>query len=122
MKNNVWQTFWKKKGQKSEWSQEDILRDTKLELISEKIETFLGREITNLRIIEIGAGRGLSAFYFGSMGANVTLLDNSPEAKKLAKEFWGEIPYKFVVEDFLIMLETLMSASHLVYANTLRAI
>jgi len=97
MKNN-WQTFWKK-NQKSEWSQEDILKDDKLKIISNKMEIFFRTDIKDLDIIEVGAGRGLCSYYFGNMGAKVTLLDNSPEAKKIAKEFWGKIPHKFIVKD-----------------------
>jgi len=98
MKNKTWQTFWKK-NQKSEWTQEDVLEDNKLKYISKKIETFFVMNIKDLDIIEIGAGRGLCSYYFGNVGAEVTLLDNSAEAKKLAKEFWGKIAHNFVVEN-----------------------
>src|SRR4051794_21126416 len=44
--------------------------------------------VDGLRVVEIGAGRGLNALLFGKLGAKATLLDQSPVALEQAKQLF----------------------------------
>ena len=48
-------------------------------------------QIDGLKVIEIGAGYGRTAAKLGLLGADITLLDNSLEAKKFAEELYKKL-------------------------------
>jgi 2-polyprenyl-3-methyl-5-hydroxy-6-metoxy-1,4-benzoquinol methylase len=98
---SLWDSFWKDKGSKFEWNQKDILRSKGMKELANKITAHLGvKNLKNLNILELGSGIGTTSLFFGFHGANVTLLDMSEDAKKLAKNYWENYAkHKFIVAD-----------------------
>lgn len=89
MIKTVWDDFWKKRGHKMEWNQKTILRSKELKKIAELLAThFNKKNLKGLRLLELGAGMGITSLYFAREGAKVTLLDLSPEVKTLAQNYW----------------------------------
>jgi 2-polyprenyl-3-methyl-5-hydroxy-6-metoxy-1,4-benzoquinol methylase len=68
--------------------------------------------IEGLRIVEIGAGRGLNALLFAKLGAQATLLDQSPVALEQAKALFDahSVPVELVEADLFELPDTLRGA------------
>jgi 2-polyprenyl-3-methyl-5-hydroxy-6-metoxy-1,4-benzoquinol methylase len=65
--------------------------------------------IEGLRIVEIGAGRGLNALLFAKLGAQATLLDQSPVALEQAKALFDahSVPVELVEADLFELPESI---------------
>ena len=98
---NVWDTFWKEKGNKIEWSQKDILHSKYLNELYDKILFHLDKSsLKGTSLLELGSGMGLTSLFFASKNSIVDLLDKSEEPKQLAKEYWGtHAKHNFIVAD-----------------------
>jgi SAM-dependent methyltransferase len=68
--------------------------------------------IEGLRIVEIGAGRGLNALLFAKLGAQATLLDQSPVALEQAKALFDahSVPVELVEADLFELPDTMRGA------------
>ena len=68
--------------------------------------------IEGLRIVEIGAGRGLNALLFAKLGAQATLLDQSPVALEQAKALFDahSVPVELVEADLFELPESMRGA------------
>src|SRR3990167_3322254 len=82
----VWDKYW----QKTKFDDELIVRNLKNSYFWRELKEKIG-SFKNLRIIELGSGRGEMSLLMALEGANVTLVDESKyaleEAKKLYKKF-----------------------------------
>lgn len=95
-----WNEFWAKKGQNIEWKSKDVLESESLKAILEIIKKFLDKKPSGMKLIELGAGMGITSLFFAYRGVKVTLLDRSPDAKSLAKGYWnGLAKHDYVLED-----------------------
>ncbi|MEK6889663.1 MAG: class I SAM-dependent methyltransferase [Nanoarchaeota archaeon] len=95
-----WNEFWKKKGSKMEWKKEDVLESKELKEILEIMKSHLRKSNDKISLIELGAGMGITSLFFAHQGVKVTLLDKSPEAKGLAKEYWDDIEkHEYILGD-----------------------
>ena len=86
----VWDKYW----QETKFDNELIFSNLKNSFFWKQLKIELLKEFgsfKNLKIIELGAGRGEMSLLMGLEGANITLVDESEyalnEAKKLYKEF-----------------------------------
>jgi SAM-dependent methyltransferase len=68
--------------------------------------------LDGLRVVEIGAGRGLNALLFAKLGAQATLLDNSPVALAQAKELFDahSVPVELVEADLFELPDAVRGA------------
>lgn len=68
--------------------------------------------ISNLKVIEIGAGLGRAGARLAKEGADVTLIDFSPMAIQKAKDFFGEAGLKanFLVSDIFALPDKLKNS------------
>ncbi len=98
---DVWNTFWKEKGKKMEWSQKDILYSKDLNELHDMILFHLNKsDLKGTSLLELGSGMGLVSLFFAHKGASADLLDRSEEPKSLAKEYWGDYAkHNFIVAD-----------------------
>jgi|SRR3989344_2838935 len=94
----VWGDFWKTSGKFIEWNKEDILNSRSLaEIFQSLCSYFHKKNLRGYRLLELGAGIGLTSYFFAKKGADITLLDNSKEAKKQAEEWWEKTKHKYIV-------------------------
>jgi SAM-dependent methyltransferase len=68
--------------------------------------------LDGLRVVEIGAGRGLNALLFAKLGAKATLLDNSPVALEQAKQLFDahSVPVDLVEADLFELPDAVRGA------------
>ncbi len=96
----TWNKFWKEKGKQIEWTQDDILYSEEVNDLHDRVLYHLNKDgLKDASLLELGAGMGLTSFFFANHGAKVDLLDKSKEPRLLAKEYWGESKYNFIVTD-----------------------
>ncbi len=96
----TWNKFWKSKGSKMEWNQEDILKSKSLKEYKNLIQNhFNKKNLSSLTLLELGSGMGITSYYFANEGIKVTLLDQSKEVKSLAKKFWKNRQFQFIQSD-----------------------
>ncbi len=98
---NIWDTFWKEKGKKIEWSQEDVLHSKEFNELHNRILFHSNKNtLKEVSMLEIGAGMGLASLFFAHKGVSTDLLDQSKESKSLAKEYWGNrAKHNFIIAD-----------------------
>ena len=107
----VWGDFWKTSGKFIEWNKEDILNSRSLaEIFQSLCSYFHKKNLRGYRLLELGAGIGLTSYFFAKKGADITLLDNSKEAKKQAEEWWEKTKHKYIVGNLYDILRTLKCA------------
>lgn len=95
-----WNEFWAKKGQNIEWKPNDVLESENLRAILEIIKKVINKKPSEMKLIELGAGMGITSLFFAHQGVKVTLLDRSPDAKEFAKNYWKNIEkHEYVLAD-----------------------
>ena len=95
---DVWQEVWK--NGELEWKKEDIISSKTLERLSSIIKNYFKlNSLRGLDTAELGAGVGLASYFFANQGANVSLIDNSTNAKNLAKRWWGQEEHNYILAD-----------------------
>ena len=95
---DVWQEVWK--SGELEWKKEDIINSSTLQRISTKIEEYFQKNnLDKINIAELGAGVGLASYFFAKQGASVNLIDNSTNAKNLAKKWWDKDKHNYILAD-----------------------